>query len=729
VRPAPGVALRLPRRLAAAAVLLSLSACDGRPWNDPHAAEREGQRVFYSLFSSRTRNLDPVRTYNRDEATLIDNIYEPPLEYHYLKRPYELQPLTLERMPEVVYYDEAGAVLPATAPAPAYSVYTLTLKRGIRYQPHPAFAVDAAGEPLYRFADARQSRRYKTLDDFAQSGTRELRAEDYVYQIKRMADPELQLPIWDIVSGYIVGLTELREAIVAQRAAGSGWLNLQTLPLEGVQVLDPYTFTIRLRGKYPQFKYWLAFHFFAPIPMEVDRFYAQPGLRDRNISLAFYPVGTGAFMMTRHQPTREIVLERNPNYHEDYYPRAGEPGDAEAGLLTDAGKPLPFLDKVVFSMEKEPIPAWTKFMQGYYDVSGVNRESFDQAVKVNVDGIGLSDEMIARGIVLFRTIDAATYYLGFNMTDEVVGGDSERARKLRRAIAIAYDESEQISIFLNGRGEVAMSPVPPGIFGYRPGRAGLNPYVFDWRAGAVQRKPLEEARRLLAEAGYPRGRDARSGRPLVLNMDMTSGSSGDSARQVWLIKQFEKIDIQLNIRATDYNRFQEKMEKGAAQLFFWGWFADYPDAENFLFLLYGPNGRAGSGGAGVNSANYSSARYDALFDRVKTMEDTPERMALIEQMLAIFHRDLPWASAYHPQAFVLNNGWVKNFKPHGVSQATLKYLDVDLAARARSQREWNRPVWWPLALLGLALLVVTVPGYRAYRARQRRSVVGEEGSC
>ena len=169
-------------------------------------------------------------------------------------------------------------------------------------------------------------------------------------------------------------------------------------------------------------------------------------------------------------------------------------------------------------------------MQGYYDVSGVNRESFDQAVKVNVDGIGLSDEMIARGIVLFRTIDAATYYLGFNMTDEVVGGDSERARKLRRAIAIAYDESEQISIFLNGRGEVAMSPVPPGIFGYRAGRAGLNPYVFDWGAGGVRRKPLEEARRLLAEAGYPRGRDARSGRPLVLNMDMTSGSSGDSAR-------------------------------------------------------------------------------------------------------------------------------------------------------------------------------------------------------
>ena len=109
--------------------------------------------------------------------------------------------------------------------------------------------------------------------------------------------------------------------------------------------------------------------------------------------------------------------------------------------------------------------------------------------------------------------------------------------------------------------------------------------------GQPRRKSIAEARRLLAEAGWPNGRDARTGEPLVINLDTTATGVGAKARIDWLNKQFARIDTQLVVRSTDYNRFQEKVRKGAVQLFYFGWNADYPDPENFLFLLYGKQGK------------------------------------------------------------------------------------------------------------------------------------------
>ena len=193
-----------------------------------------------------------------------------------------------------------------------------------------------------------------------------------------------------------------------------------------------------------------------------------------------------------------------------------------------------------------------------------------------------------------------------------------------------------------------------------------------------------------------------------------------------MIKQFKKLGIQLNIRSTDYNRFQEKMELGNAQIFSWGWFADYPDPENFLFLLYGPNGRVGSGGSGVNAINYDNPQYNRLFNQMKTMADSPERLAIIKQMIDIYHRDLPWASGFHPQSFVLNNQWMKNYKPHGISQATLKFQNIDPQLREQKRQQWNQPVLWPLALVLLVVLLVTITGVLAYRRRQTMVLTDNE---
>ena len=714
---------------------LCLLACsDSVVWNNPHPIEEEGGNILYSSFDQRPKHLDPARSYSSNEARFIDQIYDPPLQYHYLKRPYDLVPNTLVEMPTLVFLNADGVEVANGAKDIHYSEYTLTIKAGVRYQPHPAFARDDSGQAVYRFDSAAELDGRRYLSDFKQTSSRELLAADYQYQIKRLADPARLSPIRGLISEYIVGMKELSTEISAARDSlePNQWLDLDQFDLPGVTVVDDYTYKIRLKGLYPQFKYWLAYHFFAPMPREVDRFYHQPGLAKYNLSLDWYPVGTGPYMMTKNDPNEAIILERNPNYRDDYYPQstdltAAELAQEDPKLLASAGQKIPFIDKAIYRLEKEAIPLWTKFLQGYYDRSGISSDSFDQAIKVGSEGIGLSDEMMAKGIKLDRVVVPGTYYLGFNMLDSVVGqqGSAEqqdKARKLRQAIAIAYDQAEMISIFYNGRGEVAMGPVPPGIFGYLPGQAGMNTYIFDWddATQTVQRKPLAEAKRLLAEAGYPNGRHTLTGEPLILNLDTTGGAS---ASQTWMIKQFDKLGIQLNIRSTDYNRFQEKMQTGNAQIFQWGWLADYPDAENFLFLLASANGQVANGGSGVNASNYKNEEYDRLFNQMKVMEDSPARLQVIRQMLAIIQRDTPWASSWHPMSYILNNAWVANSKPHGISKATLKYLKIDQQQRTELRRRENQTVLWPLVLVLGVILIFMLPGYLAYRRRQQGRII------
>jgi ABC-type transport system substrate-binding protein len=304
----------------------------------------------------------------------------------------------------------------------------------------------------------------------------------------------------------------------------------------------------------------------------------------------------------------------------------------------------------------------------------------------------------------------------------VVGGLSERARKLRQALSIAIDYDEFISIFLNGRGLPGQGPLPPGIFGYREGEAGINSVVFAWKAGRAQRRALDEAKKLLAEAGYPNGRDAKTGQPLTLYFDTAASGPEAKSRMDWFRKQFAKLDIQLVIRASDYNRFQDKMSKGSEQIFEWGWNADYPDPENFLFLLYGPNKKVGAGGE--NAANYQNPAFDRLFERMKDMDNGPQRQAVIDQMVKLAREDAPWIYAFHPKSFGLRHGWVKNAKPNLMAHNLLKYRRVEPAARAAYQAKWNRPALWPV-LVTLVLLVALVwPAVAAYRRRLRATAAG-----
>ena len=711
-------------------VLVLLVAC-GSEQNDPYPNAERGQNILYSAFTERPKHLDPVQSYTEDEIVFTAQIYEPPLQYHYLKRPYTLIPLTSDAVPVPRYYDEQGRELVADAPAAkiAFSVYEIRIRPGIHYQPHPAFAVDETGQAFYRDLADGQLRGIETLADFARTASRELIADDYIYEIKRLAHPHVHSPIFSMMAERIVGLRELG-ATLQKEANGlppGTWLDLDRFPLTGVTRVDRYRYRIKLRGKYPQFVYWLAMPFFAPVPREVDRFYHLPGMAAKNLTLDWYPVGTGPFMLTRNDPNSRMVLERNPNFHGETYPCQGEPQDALDGLLDDCGKPLPFIDKAVFSREKESIPYWNKFLQGYYDASGISSDSFDQAVRLGVGGeVQLTDEMREKGIRLLTSVRASIFYMGFNMLDPVVGGLAEQPTKLRQALSIAIDQEEFISIFMNGRGIAATSPLPPGIFGYVEGQAGSNPVVYDWVDGRAQRKSIEVAKKLLAEAGWPNGRNSTTGEPLVLNLDTTSGGMGDKSRLDWLTRQLAKLDVQLVVRSTDFNRFQEKIRKGAVQLYYLGWNADYPDPENFLFLLAGGEGKVARGGE--NASNYANPEFDRLFDQMKNMESEGprgvQRLSIIRQAVALLQHDAPWIYGFHPTSYTLGHVWLRNRKPTDVGHNILKYQRIDVAERLRLRQQWNRPVLWPLAVFAVALVAAVLRAVIAYRRRERRTARG-----
>lgn len=711
---------------AALAAIALLSGCSGSPWNYPYPASEAGANIFYSSFSERPKHLDPVQSYSSNEINFTAQIYEPPLQYHYLKRPYTLIPGSAEAVPQPRYYDAQDRELPATAVGKdiAYTIYEIRVKQGVKYQPHPAFARNAVGELVYhRLTDKEISVKH-TLADFPQTGTQELKARDFEYQIKRLAHPRLHSPILGLMVDYIDGLKEYVETLkkvnadLGKQGARDPWIDLDRYPLRGVEVVDDYTYRIRIKGQYPQFLYWLAMPFFAPVPAEVDRFFSQPGMAERNLTLDWYPVGTGPYMLTQNNPNRMMVLERNPSFHGEAYPSEGAPGDAAEGLLKDEGKPLPFIDKAVYTLEKEGIPRWNKFLQGYYDASGIGSDTFDQAVNFASGGEAVvTDAMKAQGIRLSTSVAASTFYIGFNMLDPVVGGDSERARKLRQAISIAVDQEEFVSIFQNGRGIPAQGLIAPGIFGYRDGKEGINPYVYDWVDGVPRRKSIDSAKKLLAEAGYPNGIDAKTGAPLVLYFDVTARSSEAKSMLEWQKNQFAKINVQLEVRPTDYNRFQDKIRKGNTQIYEWGWHADYPDPENFLFLLHGAQGKVKS--QGENASNYVNAEFDGLFEQMKHMPNSPERQAVIDRMVEVLRRDAPWLWGYHPKDYALYHAWVSNLKANKIAYNTLKYQRIDAALREQKRREWNRPVIWPTGLGLLAIVLFALPAFVTWRRRER----------
>jgi ABC-type transport system substrate-binding protein len=666
-----------------ARVLVALGAALAACSNDPYPGADAERKVFYTNFGEPPKTLDPAISYTTNEHAILGNLYDTLLEYHYLKRPYTLIP-------------GLATSVPSAEPRGGGRVaYRFELRPGVLFQEDPCFE---------RFAPGAR--------------TREVRAADVAFQLARIADPALNSPVVEPFSN-LVGFRELGKALAERRESDAAFAALPRHEqyralggIEGVRVLGETSLEIVLAAPYPQILYWFAMQFTAPVPWEAVAHYDGEDGRD---FFADHPVGAGPYRLAVYDKYARIVLERHPGWygalHPEWrapgatYPGEGEPSDAAAGRLDPGyvGRPLPFLERVEFRREKESIPAFNKFLQGYYDASGIIRESFDKVVRED----RLSPEMAALGIQLEKSVIPAVYYLGFNMDDPVVGrAGGERGRKLRQAMSLVIDTREYTRLFTNGRGVPAQSPLPPGIFGYD--EAYRNP----WRT-----VDLERARRLLVQAGYPHGVDPKTNAPLRLTFDTPDTQARSLLTFQFFVDAWRKLGIDVQISATNYNQFQEKVRNGAYQIFQWGWVADYPDPENFFFLLWSEMARSKSGGP--NTANFSDPRFDALFLAMKARENDAERLRIVREMTALLESERPWIELFHPEDYALFHGWLRNVKPAGMSYPTVKYRDLDVAQRAELRAAWNEPVRWPAFALAAVGVALVVPGVATFlRERQ-----------
>ena len=722
------------------AAVLVLGGCNNNPLPDKVAASN----TLVSAFTEKSpRHLDPTASYWNNETPYTYQIYEPPYGYHYLKRPYALVPKAAVDVAPPRYLDKDGKPLADDAPGElvAESVYDVRIKPGILYQPHPAFAKDTAGKPAYHSMKPGDIGKRRSPLDFEQQGTRELVAEDYVYALKRHATTRITTPIYGIFSEYVLGLKDYGEKVKLEdgklrkgldpTVLDKPFLDFRQWPLVGATAPEKHLLRIRLKGKYPQWNYWMAMTFMAPVPWEADAFYAQPGMAAAGMSLDAWPVGTGPYMMSEYVQDRRHVMVKNPNYRGEPYPCEGMPEDKANGLLADCGKRTPFIDRLEFLIEKEAVPLKSKFRQGYYDVPEIERTDHGVEYLVDMeDSASVKQEYLEKGFKLPKLVDLSSWFLGFNMLDPVIGkGDTPeqqaKNRKLRQALSIAIDWDEYTRIFPKQGGETAMGPLPAGLFGSRHGTPeGINPVTHKLVDGKPVRRPIADAKRLLAEAGYPEGRDQKTGQPLVLNYDFYGQPTPDrKAGFDWMIKQFAKLGVQLEIRATDNNQFQDKVRKGKHQIYWSGWLADYPDAENFLFLLYGPNAKSKSDGENVS--NYENAEFDKLYAQLKLLDDGPAKQEAIDKMMRIAQDDSPWAWGYFPYASGAYQSWVGNGKPAIMIRDMARYYKIDSAERVRKQAEWNHPVWWPLAAIAALLVAGLAVGLRSFRRRERMNARGE----
>src|SRR5690606_7666519 len=294
-----------------------LAGCSDEPVNSPYPRVDAGRNVLHTAFTQRSpKYLDPASSYSTDETPFTYSIYEPLYAYDYLKRPYQLIPKAAEALVRPRYYDAQGNELPEDADGRdvAVSVYDVPIRKGVFYQPHPAFALDASGEPLYWPLTPEEIDGRYAITDFPETGTRELVADDYVYAFRRLASPRVVSPVVGVMAEHVVGMREYGErlkeidaAANSQPAGARPWLDLREHGFEGVEAIDSHTLRIRVHGKYPQFRYWLAMTFTAPIPWEADRFYAQPGMAEHGLSFNTWPVGTGPYMMAESIINRRHV--------------------------------------------------------------------------------------------------------------------------------------------------------------------------------------------------------------------------------------------------------------------------------------------------------------------------------------------------------------------------------------------------------------------------------------
>lgn len=584
---------------------LILGACTKRTEQNPN---------FLNLATTqKIKGMDPAGAQDLYSSSEIMRVYEQLLQYHPLKRPYELEPLLAESMPTV---SKNGLV------------YTFKIRKGVRFHDDPAFP---------------------------EGKGREVTAKDFEYSLKRLADPRVQATGWWILENRIKGLDEWREKYAKAKDTPTNYEDV----VEGLRATDDYTLRIELKEKYPQLLYALAMPYGSVVAREAVEKYGPEFIN--------HAVGTGPFILETYKPTEILVYKKNPNYWPAVYPSEGEPGDKEKGLLDDAGKQLPLVDGINVRVITEDQPRWLHFMRGEIDSVSIPKDNFKSAVKpkdaskpVSIDNIDLSDELKSKGVELFTAVAMDFTYTAFNLESTEV--PQLKDKRVRQAIALALDDKEQIQIFFNGMATSAQTPIPPGINGYDPNFK--NPY----RTGDI-----EKARKLLADAGYPGGK----GLPEIPYDTVADATSRQMSEYV--AKQLDRIGVKIKVVSSTWPAMLQRIQNRQTQLWGIAWGADYPDAENFLQLFYGPNAQPG----GMNGSYYKNKEYDTLFEKARALPDSPARTEMYKKLARMLAEDCPVIFGLHRIGVGLRQGWIKNSKYDEFAFNRAKYLRVDVEAKKK----------------------------------------------
>jgi ABC-type transport system substrate-binding protein len=527
------------------------------------------------------------------------------------------------------------------------------------YLARPAKLVPLAAETMPEVTDSGRTYVFKvrrgihfTPDPAFKGVKRELTAEDFVYSFKRFADPRNRSPWAFMLEGKIEGLDEHVE-----RAKASGKFDYAaTIP--GMVALDKYTLRFKLKAPDYLFLYTVAHVPFGAVAREVVEAYGD--------DLPAHPVGTGAYKLKEWRRGTKIVLEANPDFRGftwDFQP-GDDPWD-QAVVKAMRGKRMPQIGRVEIAIIEEDQSRWLAFNQKELDYLALPATFRSQVF----DGDNkLGGEWVGQGVTLYRAIEPDVSYTFFNFRDPIVGGFAKEKIALRRAIIMAYNLEEEIRVIRKFQAVQAHMPIPVGVVGHDPSYRTINAY------------DPALANRLLDRFGYRRGADGYrtlpDGKPLVLRLATGTSTTEREFNELWK-KSMDAIGIRIQF---DISKFPDHLKAAkACQLMMWGaaWIADYPDGENFMQLLYGPNTGQSNNGC------YESKSFDALYVKARALPPSaPERNLLFLEMTRQMEVDGAWSLHVSRERNQLIRPWVKGYKKHPILHAEWQYLDLETDPRS-----------------------------------------------
>jgi len=587
--------------LAATLAVVAAAAADFPP--------DRAQKVLRYAFERAETTFDPQKTSDVYSNFVESAIFETPLDYDYLARPLRLVPATLAAMPEI---------------SADGKTYTLRVKPGIYFTDDPAF----------------------------KGKRRELIAADYVYSMKRLMDPKLSAPLLGEFEGVVAGTEQAIE-----RARKSGRFDYDA-PVEGLKVIDRYTFQIKLNEPFYNFIYNLAdCRATCAVAREVVEHYGD--------DVGSHPVGTGPYKLAFWKRASRIVLEANPDYREEYFHAEATDDIGREILAVQKGKRLPMIGRVEIAIIEEEQPRWLSFVNGEADLA--YRVGYQFAPQAMPNG-KVAPNLAKRGIRGYPIVETATNFYFFNMDDPVVGGYGPEKVALRRAIGLGIDTRNIIDYAYSGLGKIAQTPVLPHTSAYDP----------KLKTEFSDHDPAR-ARALLDLYGYvdrngDGWRDLPDGSPLVMKVATTSVQRDRKIAEV-LTKNMKAIGLQVQLMTAQWPEQLKAARAGKLQIWSLALSAAAPDAVG-TFARYDSRQIGGQ-----NLARFSLPAFNVLYDKMQTLPDGPERAAAFREAELL-------SLAYMPYKFTLNRLSIDMAQPQLVGyrravfwQDWWQFVDIDNSLR------------------------------------------------